>query len=53
MHFDSATIPKTYKNITKICGSDFDNFIYKSNMGKSKLVLITNPDDHKNLDIDK
>jgi hypothetical protein len=28
MHFDSATIPKAYKNITKICGSDFDHFIY-------------------------
>ena len=53
MHFDSATIPQTYKNITKLCGSDFDHFIHKSNMAKSKLVLIQNPDHSKNLDIDK
>ena len=52
MHFDSAKIPKTYKNLTKICGSEFDNFIEKSNLGKSKVVLITNPNDDKNVGID-
>ena len=52
MHFDSAMIPKTYKHLTKICGNDFDNFIYKSNLGKSKLVLITNPNSEKNCGIE-
>ena len=52
MYFDSAKIPKTYKNLIKICGSEYDHFIDKSNLGYSKLVLITNPNDEKNYGID-
>ena len=48
LHFDSAVIPKEHANLKMLSGQDYAAFTKKSNMGKSKLVLISHPNDKKN-----
>jgi len=53
IHFESATIPKSDGNLKRLAGVDYDNFMTKSNMGQSKLVLITHENESKNRGIEK
>ena len=51
LYFESATLPEENGPLRELCGSNFHKFTSQSNLGKSKLVLVTHPDPSKNFDI--
>jgi len=53
LHFRSAAIPKSDGGLKRLCASDYHDFVARSNLGKSKLVLITHADEAKNRGIEQ
>jgi hypothetical protein len=50
-NLDSVPIPTEYKNIRQINGQEFEGMIFNGNKAQDKLVLITHPNDKKNMGI--
>jgi len=51
LSFDSARIPQEFKAIHELAATDCDTQIFDRNKSQNNLVLITNTNDAKNLDI--
>lgn len=51
LYFESAIMPQPQGSVLELSGTNYHDFVTKSNMGKSKLVLITHKDPSKNYGI--
>ena len=52
LYFESAEIPKNSGPLYQLNGNSFHKFNTQSNLGKSKLILITHPEKEKNYEIE-
>ena len=50
-NLDSVPIPTEYQNIRQINGQEFEGMVFTGNKDQDKLVLITHPNDKKNMGI--